>query len=111
MVKRHHLVGKVADNDAGPPRTIIVSGVHSHSRSRDAIFAESHARRYCIFSERSVAVVQVKFVGLSVIGDQKIRPAVTVVVKYGDPKAFRYWVIKAGFFRRVFEFAIAKVVP
>src|SRR5260370_2914473 len=81
VVQGHHLIGKVTDYYAWLPRTIIVGCVHSHSSARHSIFAKGDACRYCLFAECSVLVVQVKLVGLGVVCDQEIGPAVIIVVK------------------------------
>src|SRR5689334_4405379 len=67
VIKRHHLVGKIADDNAGSAGTVVISSVHSHTSARHAIFTEGDARWYCLLTESSVAIVQVKLIGLSVV--------------------------------------------
>src|SRR5215831_8648096 len=56
VIKRHHLVRKITDNDAGPAGAIVVRGVNSHSGARHSIFAEGNTRGYCLLGEGPVAV-------------------------------------------------------
>ncbi len=88
VIKRNHLIGEVADDDAGVAAAIVIGGVHAHAGASHAIFAESYTRRNAALFERSVFLVQVKLVGLGVVGNQNIGPAVAVVIENGDAEAF-----------------------
>src|SRR5260370_42037054 len=89
----------------------MAGGVPPPSRGCRAFVAEGGVRRYRLFGELSIVVVQVKLVRLGIVGDQEIGPAVVIVVKPGDAKSFGGRVVEAGFLRHIFKLAIAKVVP
>src|SRR4029077_19751464 len=69
VIKRDHLVGKVADDDAGVAATVVVGGVDAHAGARNSIFAESYAGRHTAFLEGAVFLVEVELVGLGIVGD------------------------------------------
>src|SRR5258708_33773715 len=67
VIQRDHLVGKVADDDAGVTAAIVVGGVGAHSRAGNAILAEPDARRHAALLERSILLIQLKLVGVRVL--------------------------------------------
>ena len=62
------------------------------------------------FAKRSVAVVAIELVGLSVVGDDKVRPAVLIVIEQGDAERFRTAVEDAAGRGDVFESAVTAIV-
>src|SRR5712671_8164325 len=111
VVERHHLVGEVADDDAGMAAAVVVGGVHAHAGARHAIFAESYTSGDSALFEGAIFFIEVEFVGLSVIGNQDVGPAVTVVIEDGDAQAFRSGIAEPGFLGDIFKFAATQVVP
>ena len=111
VIERNHLVREIGDEHAGVAGMIVVGGVHAHARAGHAVFAEGHTCDHGFFAERAVAIVAIELVGLRVVGEKKVRPAVVVVVEHGDAERFRRGVAEAGFLRHVFESAIAAIVP
>ena len=83
-VQRHHLVREVADDEARPAGAVVVGRVDAHAGARDAGFVERHAGRDADVHERSVAAIAVEPVGLRVVGDEDVEPAVGVVVEQRD---------------------------
>ena len=59
--------------------------------------------------ERAVALVAVELVGLRVVGDQQIRPAIAIVIEHGDAQRFGRGVEDAALGGDVFERAIAAI--
>ena len=88
VIERKHLVGEVGDDDAGMAGAVVVGGVHAHAGAGHAIFAEGDSRRDALLLKGSVVLVQVQLVGLRVVGQQNVGPAVIVVVENGDTEAF-----------------------
>src|SRR4029077_10891121 len=58
-----------------------------------------------------VGVVHVELVGLSVVADEDVGPAVLIGVEDGDAEAFGGGIGETGFLGGVFEGAIAAIVP
>ena len=111
MVEANHLIGEIGDDQAGIAGAIVVGGVDAHSGAGDAVFAVGDACRHAFFRERAVAVVDVELVGLCVVADDDVGPAVLIRVEDGDAQAFGGGVEQAGFLRGVFEGAVAAIVP
>src|SRR5262245_6282707 len=49
VIERHHLVGEIRNDDAGTSRPVIVSGIHAHARTRNAIFPEGDPCLHTLF--------------------------------------------------------------
>src|SRR5712692_11187838 len=93
------------------PGAVIVGGVDAHAGAGHTILAKGDSRRDAPLLKRAVAFVQVKLVGLSIVGQQNVGPAVSVVVEDSDAEALGSWVVELGFLRGIFELAVAQVVP
>src|ERR1700751_109304 len=76
VIEREHLVGKIGDDDTGMTGAVVIGGIDTHSSPGHAIFAESDARRNAALFKGSVLFIQVKLVGLRVVGQQNVGPAV-----------------------------------
>ena len=90
---------------------IVVGSVSAHAGAGNAIFAEADTGSHAAFFERAVLFIHVKFVGLRVVGDDDVRPAVVVVIENCNSEALGRRIAQACFLRRIFKFAVAKVVP
>src|SRR5439155_1348738 len=108
VIKRKHLVGEVSNDQAGAAGAVVVGGIHAHAGACHAIFAESYASGDSFLFKRSVALVQVKLVWLSVVCEHDVGPAIAVVVEDGDPEGFRSAVEEVRLLRRVFKFVAAE---
>ena len=111
VVERDHLVGKIGDEQAGVAGAVVVGGVDAHAGARHAVFAVGDAGGDALLSECAVAVVDVELVGLGVVADGDVGPAVLVGVEDGDAEALGGGIVEAGLFRHVGEGAVAVVVP
>ena len=111
VIQRKHLVREIRDQYAGVSRMIVVGRVHTHARTRYAVFAERHARHDGFLCKRAVAVVAKKLVRLGVVGEQKVGPAVVVVIEHGDAESFRGRVAESRLLCDVFKRAVAAIVP
>jgi len=63
---------------------IIIGSVGAHSGARDAVLAETNPGGNAALLEGSIFLVQVELVGLGVVGDYDVRPAVAVEVEDRD---------------------------
>ena len=111
VVESEHFVREVADEDARVTRAVIVGSVHTHTGPNNARLTKCDAGHGAFLREGSIAVVTVKFVGFSVVGQEKVGPGVSVVVKDSDPQSLRARVKEACLVRGVFEGAVAAVTP
>src|ERR1700757_2505063 len=59
VIQREHLVGKIADNQAGASGMIVVPGVNAHSGARNSVFAKSYARGNRLFFKSPIVLVEV----------------------------------------------------
>jgi hypothetical protein len=111
VIERKHLVGEIGDHHARVAGVVVVGSIDAHAGPRYAVFTEGHAGDDAFFGERAVAIVAVELVGLRVVGEKQVRPAVVVVVENGDAHGFRGGVGEASFLRSVLEGAVAAIVP
>ena len=77
--------------------TVVIGRVHAHAGARDAIFAEGDSRGNGFLLKCPVLFVEIKLVGLSVVGNEDIGPAVAVVVQNGDSQTLGSWIVESGF--------------
>jgi len=87
-----------------------VGGVHAHASAYSAGFAEGHANGYADVGEGAVVIVVVKLVGLGVVGDEEIDPAVVVEVEERDAQRFTGGIGETRFFGDVLKNSVALVV-
>src|SRR5271157_1296522 len=90
---------------------VVIGGVHAHACARDAVLAEADAGGNSALLERSIALIQVKLVGLGIIGHQNVGPAVAVVVENRDAQALRSRVSEPSFLGCIFELSTTQVMP
>ena len=109
-IERQHLVGEVADQQAGPPGSIEVGRVHAHAGARHARFVEGHAGGDRFVHERALAGVAIEPVRLRVVGHEHVEPAVRVVVEQADAEALAGGIVQARPSCHVLERAVAAVV-
>src|SRR6266404_2403470 len=110
MVERHTLVGEIADDYPLSPGAIVVAGVDAHSRPCGTGFAKGDARGNRLIGKGAVPVVLVEFVWLCVVGDEKIHPAVVVVIEQRATERLTCWIVQPRPLRDVFKGAVAFVV-
>jgi len=87
-IETYHLVIEVGNGDSGHARVAEVPSVHAHAGARLSIGAKGNASLHTHFFEGAIAVVAIELVGLSVVGDDQVRPAVLVIVEQGDAQRF-----------------------
>src|SRR5690349_10145445 len=88
---------------------IEVSRVHAHPGACFAVFAERDTRPHADLLELSVAKISIQLVGLRVIGNKQVRPAVVVVIKCGHPKGLRACVEYSRFRCHIFETPVPEI--
>ena len=110
MIKRHAFVREIADHQAGKAGAVEVGGIRAHAGAHSAGVAEGHADGHAYVGERAVVIVVVELVGLGVVRDEEIHPAVVVVVQQRDAKRFAGGIKQAGSLRYVFKDSVALVV-
>src|SRR5882724_4467891 len=96
VVERKHLIREVGDDQASVSGAVVVGGIHAHSRAGDAVFTERDAGGHGALFKRAIFFVQVELVGLGVVGDDDIGPAVVVVIKNGNAQTLRGWIVESG---------------
>ena len=111
VVESQHLIREVADEHAGAAGTVVIGSVHAHAGAGHAVFAEGHAGQHAGLGKSAVPVVVVELVGLRIVGDQQVGPAILVVVEHAHAKSLRSRVQQPGFSRDVFKGTVAAVVP
>ena len=93
----------------GRPGPVVVGSVDSHSRARDAGFAEGNSRGQRYVGESSIAFIAVELIRLSVVGDEQVHPAIAVEVQQRHAERFRSRIMQPGSFRYVLKRTIASV--
>ena len=77
-VEADHFVVEVGDGDAGRAGVVEIGDVDAHAGARLAFGAEGDSSLDGDFFECAVALVAVELVGLGVVGDEQIGPAIAV---------------------------------
>ena len=109
-IQADHLVVKIGDGDSGLAGVFKIPDVHAHPSARFAFGAEGQPGLHGYVSEFSVMKIAVKLVGLGVVGDEQVGPAILVVVQHGHTERFRTAVEDAAGGCYVFEPAVAAIV-
>src|SRR5260221_2492263 len=88
-IKADHFVVEIGDGDSGTAGIFKVSDIDAHTCTGFAVGTERESGfDGCVF-EFSVAKIAIELVGLRVIGDEKIGPAVLIKVEHGNANRFR----------------------
>src|SRR5580658_8271450 len=109
-VEADHLVVEVRDSHAGCAGIFEIGNVHAHTRASLALAAEGESSFYRGVFERAVALIAIELVGLGVVGDEQIRPAVVILIEKRNPQRFGAAVENSTYGRHVLEGSIAAVV-
>src|SRR5207253_10967720 len=72
---------------------------------------ECDAGGHRLFFEGSVTFIEIKLVGLGVVGEQDVGPAIVVVVENSDSQALGRRLVKSRLLRHIGKLAAALVVP
>ena len=83
-VEADHFVVEIGDGYAGKTGAVEIGGIDAHACAGFAFFAEGDAGFDGDIFERAVALIAVELVGLRVVGDEKVGPAVAIVVEHGN---------------------------
>ena len=110
MIKRHALVGEIADHQALPARVVVVRGVGSHTGAGCAGVAISHSSRDTYVGEGSVVVVVVELVGFGVVGDEQIQPAVIVIIQQRNAECLAGGIVETSSLGHVLKRSISLIV-
>src|SRR6266568_9368595 len=111
VIKREHLIGKVSNDQACTAGAVVVGSINAHAGASDTIFAEGDASGNSFFFKGSIVFVQIELVGLGIVGEHDVGPAVAVVIENGDAKSLRSVVKKVSFLSGVFKLSVAEIVP
>ncbi len=87
-VQSNHFIVEVGDGDSGSARIFEVADIDAHACAGFSVGAESEACFDGGIFEFSVAQIAIEFVGLSVVGDEKIGPAILIEVEHGNAERF-----------------------
>src|SRR5882757_334063 len=109
-IEADHFVVEIGDGDAGAAGIFEVGDINSHSGAGLSVRAESKAGFDGSVFELSVAQISIQLVRLSVIGDEKIWPAVLIKVEHGHAERFGTGVENSAGRGDVFKSAVAAIV-
>ena len=109
-IEADHFVVEIGDGDAGQAGVVEIGGVDAHAGAGFAFFAEGDAGFDGHILESAVALIAIELVGLGVVGDEQVGPAVAIVVEHGDAERFRTGVEDAALGGDVFESSVAAIV-
>ena len=107
--QRKRLPRKGRDVDVGQPVVVVIAEVRPHARDRIAVRGKAHASQQPRFLEGSVAMIAEEEVSLGVIGDERVDPAVKIVVCERDAHALANVLADSRRFRDILERSIAAV--
>src|SRR5690348_13989260 len=89
---------------------VVVGCIGAHRSTGNAVLAKGDAGSQSFFGECPVAIISIEFVGLSVVGDEDVRPGVAVVIKDGNAQRFAGSIAEAGPVGDVFELSAAQIM-
>src|SRR6266702_1600060 len=87
-IETDHFVVEVGDGDAGPAGIFEVSDINAHPGACFSLGTERQASSDRDILELAVPQIAVELVGLRVVGDEQVRPAVLVVVEHRHAQRF-----------------------
>src|SRR6266481_2076063 len=108
-VQSDHLVVEISDGDAGAAGIFEVTDIHAHAGTRFAVGAEGQTRFDSYVFEFSVAQIAIQLVGLSVIGDEEIGPAVLIEIQHSHTERLGTGIKNSAGGSDVFEGAVATI--
>ncbi len=90
---------------------IVIGGVDAHAGAGDAVLAETDPSSDAVLDEFPVRGIDVELVGLRVVAEGDVWPAVAIGVENSDAERFGSRISEAGCGGRIFEGAVALIVP
>ena len=88
MIKGEHLVGEVANEQTLPSLVAVITGVDPHGSACHTSLRVGNPGKHPYVGERTIFVVAKEIVGLCVVGNGEVEPAIIVVVADGDTETF-----------------------
>jgi len=85
-IEAEHFVVEIGDDDAGLAGVVEIGAIDAHAGAGFAFIAEGEAHFDGDILEFSVAEIAIKLVGLGVVGDEEIRPAVLIESSMATPR-------------------------
>src|SRR5262249_3164620 len=101
---------EIGDRDSLAAGVLEIADIYAHSGASFAVGAEGDSRLDAHVPERPIALIAIKLVGLSVVGDQEVGPAVLVVIEHGHTQRFRAAVKNPGRCCDIFKSAIPPIM-
>jgi hypothetical protein len=83
-VEANHFVVEVGDGNPRHPGVLVIGHIYAHAGASFSVVAERDSGFDGHVSKGAIVIVPVEFVGLGIVGDKQIRPAVLVVIQHGD---------------------------
>lgn len=109
LIEAEHFVIEVGDGDGGAAAAAEIDDVDAHAGAGLAVLREGDAEADGGLGECVVAVVAVELVGLGVVGDEEVEPAVVVEVDDGGAEGFGGRIEEAAGGGGVFKGAVAAI--
>src|SRR5258708_4514099 len=109
-IEAEHFVVEIGYDDAGFAGVVEIGAIDAHAGAGFAFIAEGEAHFDGDILEFAVAEIAIKLVGLGVVGDEEIRPAVLIEIEHGDAEGFGAGVEDAAGGGDVFEGAVTAIV-
>jgi hypothetical protein len=102
---------KGGDEKTEAAGVIVIAEINAHIAELRAVAAEGHARDHANVGKSAVVVVMVEIIRDGIIGDEKIGPAVVVVIAPLNAEAIiADLIVNAGFLRDFLKRAVAAIV-
>ena len=108
-IERHHFVVEVRDRDSRRAGVVVIRNIDAHSGPRLPVFAERDSSAHRDIFERAVAQVAIQLIGLRIVRDQNIRPAVPIVIEQRHTQRFRGGIENAALRRDIFKRSVAAI--
>src|SRR5713101_3972869 len=109
-IESEHFIVEVRDGDTLRTGIREVGGINAHASAGFAVDTEGDARVHGDFFEGTVPVVPIKLVGLRIVRDDQVGPAVLIVVEEGNAQRLRTAVEDSARRRDLLESSVAAIV-
>src|SRR5438876_983422 len=99
------------DKKAQAPAVVVVAKIHSHVPKFQAFTAQRDTRHQADVGKGAVVIVVIEVVGNGIVGDQKIGPAIIVVIGPHHAEAIiADLIVDASFDRDLFKGTVTTIV-
>ena len=96
LIKRIRVACKVRDENIEEPVAVVVANGDAHAGLSASRLVQSGSGEHAHFGERSIVIVVEQQIGIAVVGDVNVRPAIVIEVAEHDTETVIVGILDAG---------------